>query len=228
MKRGRGGAGFTSWMVALAVAAVRLTSVDAQSQAQTPPFPKALLTYPTPMDPDDIGGVVTSLQGPEAGVWVIAETIDLPTKLVRIVLTDDDGRYLLPDLPKAAYQVFVRGYGLDDAKRSKAWPGQQLFFGVTAAATPDRSKARPAGVDRNVVITMWDDNGARDVPKAPTGDGQSSTTNSWTIPYPTEFVVRSLEERVDDAAAGWKGRGLWGTAPGKVLKFQVRPNPLAR
>ena len=69
-----------------------------------------------PIDPDDIGGVVTSARGPEAGVWVIAETTDLPTKFVRIVVTDDQGRYVLPDLPKASYTVWARGYGLVD------WP----------------------------------------------------------------------------------------------------------
>src|SRR3981189_2535849 len=63
---------------------------------------------------DDIGGVVTSSKGPEGGVWVIAETKDLPTKFARIVVTDDQGRYLIPDLPQANYQVFVRGYGLLD------------------------------------------------------------------------------------------------------------------
>jgi hypothetical protein len=30
------------------------------------------------IDNDDIGGVVTGPKGPEAGVWVIAETRDLP------------------------------------------------------------------------------------------------------------------------------------------------------
>ena len=52
---------------------------------------------------DDIGGVVTSEKGPEAGVWVIAETTDLPTKFVKIVVTDDRGRYVVPGLPKASY-----------------------------------------------------------------------------------------------------------------------------
>src|SRR5215211_5999055 len=60
----------------------------------------------------DLGGVVTSASGPEAGVWVIAETTDLPTKFIKIVVTDDQGRYVLPDLPSANYQVWVRGYGL--------------------------------------------------------------------------------------------------------------------
>ena len=59
------------------------------------------------VDADDLGGVVSSPKGPEAGVWVIAETSDLPTKFVKIVVTDDRGRYLLPDLPKANFNVWV-------------------------------------------------------------------------------------------------------------------------
>ena len=77
------------------------------------------------LDADDIGGVVTSTQGPESGVWVVAETMDLPTRFIRIVVTDDQGRYLLPDLPNATYEVFVRGYGLVDSARVTANPGQQ-------------------------------------------------------------------------------------------------------
>src|SRR5262250_2395705 len=60
----------------------------------------------------DIGGTVTSANGPEAGVWVIAETTDLPTKFAKVVVTDDRGRYVIPELPKASYDVWVRGYGL--------------------------------------------------------------------------------------------------------------------
>jgi len=71
----------------------------------------------------DLGGVVTSAGGPEAGVWVIAETTDLPTKYAKIVVTDDRGRYLIPDLPKASYSVWVRGYGLVDSPKTKAAPG---------------------------------------------------------------------------------------------------------
>ena len=56
------------------------------------------------MDADDIAGIVTSASGPEAGVWVIAETGDLPTRFAKIVVTDDQGRYLIPDLPAAKYQ----------------------------------------------------------------------------------------------------------------------------
>ena len=69
---------------------------------------------------NDLGGVVKSANGPEAGVWVIAETTDLPTKYAKIVVTDDRGRYVLPDLPKATFSVWVRGYGLVDSPKVKA------------------------------------------------------------------------------------------------------------
>ena len=62
--------------------------------------------------PTSIGGVVTGDRGPEAGVWVIAETRDLPTRYIKIVATDDQGRYMIPDLPRANYDIWVRGYGL--------------------------------------------------------------------------------------------------------------------
>src|SRR5688572_20544002 len=79
-----------------------------------------------PIDPDDVGGVVAGPKGPEAGVWVIAETTNTPTKFARMVVTDDEGRYLLPDLPRGQYQVFVRGYGLVDSAKVTVEPGQQL------------------------------------------------------------------------------------------------------
>ena len=91
------------------------------------------------IDPDDIGGVVTSTDGPEAGVWVIAETTDLPTTFARMVVTDDLGRYVLPDLPDASYEVFVRGYGLVDSARVRAMPGQMLD--LAAVVAPDARAA---------------------------------------------------------------------------------------
>src|SRR5829696_5912957 len=100
----------------------------------------------TAIDADDIAGVVTGARGPEAGVWVIAETSDLPTKFARIVVTDDEGRYLLPDLPKAKYDVWVRGYGLVDSPKQKADPGTTLNLRATSAPNP-RAAAQyyPAG-----------------------------------------------------------------------------------
>jgi hypothetical protein len=87
----------------------------------------------------DVGGVVSSFHGPEAGVWVIAETGDLPTKFAKIVVTDDHGRYLIPDLPNARYRVWVRGYGLVDSPKAQARPGQTL--NLTAAPAPDAAAA---------------------------------------------------------------------------------------
>jgi hypothetical protein len=99
-----------------------------------------------PVDADDLGGIVTGQSGPEAGVWVIAETADLPTKFVKIVVTDDRGRYLVPDLPKANYNVWVRGYGLVDSPKVQAAPGKSLNLKATPAPNP-RAAAEyyPAG-----------------------------------------------------------------------------------
>jgi len=80
-----------------------------------------------------IGGVVTGPNGPEAGVWVIAETTDLPTKFAKIVVADDQGRYLIPDLPPANYSLWVRGYGLVDSPKIQAVPGKVLNLSALAA-----------------------------------------------------------------------------------------------
>jgi hypothetical protein len=91
------------------------------------------------IDNDDIGGVVKGPGGPEAGVWVIAETSELPTKFTKIVVTDDRGRYLIPELPKARYSVWVRGYGLIDSPKVQAAPGKVLD--LTAVVAPSASAA---------------------------------------------------------------------------------------
>src|SRR6478609_2119694 len=91
------------------------------------------------IDADDIGGVVTGPSGPEAGVWVIAETTDLGTKMAKMVVTDDQGRYVIPDLPKAKYKVWVRGYGLVDSAKVDSEPGKQL--NLTAVKAPDEKAA---------------------------------------------------------------------------------------
>src|SRR5262245_11539149 len=70
----------------------------------------------------ELGGVVTGPGGPEAGVWVIAETTDLPTRFAKIVVTDGEGRYLIPEMPAAKYKVWVRGYGLVDSPKVDAEP----------------------------------------------------------------------------------------------------------
>jgi hypothetical protein len=97
------------------------------------------------IDADDIGGVVAGPNGPEAGVWVIAETRDLPVRYIKIVATDDRGRYVIPDLPRARYSIWVRGYGLVDSAKSTSEPGKLVNFTATAAPTPaDAAKYYPA------------------------------------------------------------------------------------
>jgi hypothetical protein len=97
-------------------------------------------------DGDDIAGVVTGPNGPEPGVWVIAETADLPTKFARIVVTDDQGRYLIPDLPRANYRIWVRGYGLVDSPKTDATPGHLLQLNaVPAPSARAAAEYYPAG-----------------------------------------------------------------------------------
>src|SRR5262245_3004668 len=88
------------------------------------------------VDPDDIGGVVSGPRGPEAGVWVIAESTGLSTTLRKIVVTDDQGRYLVPDLPKSDYNVWVRVYGLVDSRKVQAAPGKTLNLTAVPAPSP--------------------------------------------------------------------------------------------
>ena len=93
------------------------------------------------VDAEIITGVVTSSESPEAGVWVIAETDDLNTKFRKIVVTNDEGRFLLPELPQANYSVWVRGYGLVDSIPVTATPGQDLRLTAVVAKTPQEAAA---------------------------------------------------------------------------------------
>jgi hypothetical protein len=98
-----------------------------------------LRAQPVAIDADDIGGVVRGASGPEAGVWVIAETHDLAVRYIKIVVTDEQGRYVIPDLPDANYDVWVRGYGLVDSPKVKSRPGRQLE--LTAVPAPNEAAA---------------------------------------------------------------------------------------
>ena len=93
-----------------------------------------------------ITGTVQGEKGHEAGVWVIAETKDLPTNFIKIVVTDDRGRFMLPELPTANYKVWVRGYGLVDSTPIDRKPGAgQVTLKVTSAKTPqEAAKVYPA------------------------------------------------------------------------------------
>src|SRR5512145_513302 len=113
-------------MMAVRIAVLLVAAPVWLSAQQTPPGMS--------IGANDLGGGVTSANGPEAGVWVIAETADLPTTFARIVVTDDRGRYLLPDLPRASYSVWVRGYGLTDSPKVVSGPGKTL--NLTAVPAP--------------------------------------------------------------------------------------------
>jgi hypothetical protein len=130
-------AGVLMGMVALGVAI--LVAVD-QSRLAAQTHDPAVRVGPA-----DIGGVVTGPGGPEGGVWVIAETTDLPTRFAKIVVTDERGRYLLPDLPRATYKVWVRGYGLIDSAQVEAAPGKSLNLrSVTAPGLASAAEYYPA------------------------------------------------------------------------------------
>ena len=120
------------WCVSVAGAAILavLAGSPAQLNAQQPSGAAGVS-----IGDNDLGGVVTGPNGPEAGVWVIAETSELPTKFAKMVVTDDQGRYVLPDLPKANYSIWVRGYGLVDSPKAASAPGKML--NLTAVAAPN-------------------------------------------------------------------------------------------
>ena len=140
-----------------------------QARPQTGPVQQA--ANQVTIDADDIGGVVTSATGPEAGVWVIAETTDLPTKFRKIVVTDDLGRFVIPDLPaKASYKVWVRGYGLVDSGLAVAEPGAHLAL---AAIKAPNAKAAAQYYPANYWLSLMRVPPKDAFPMAPTADTPS-------------------------------------------------------
>jgi hypothetical protein len=95
---------------------------------------------PAAMADGYITGIVRSSAGPEAGVWVIAETDELKTGFIKIVVTDDDGRFVLPELPEATFNVWVRGYGLVDSVALEGRPGDRDVE-LTAVVAPSEAEA---------------------------------------------------------------------------------------
>jgi hypothetical protein len=128
-------------MTALSIVAVTAFLLGAGVPRAQQPAPQKPAADPAAIAIGDksIGGVVTSRFGPEAGVWVIAETRDLGTRFAKIVVTDERGRYVIPDLPKANYRVWVRGYGLVDSEKVPAELGKTL--NLTAVVAPNLAAA---------------------------------------------------------------------------------------
>src|SRR6267143_2440402 len=122
-----------------AAIALLLAGLAGHSQAQRKAKSKDAmkLSPPVKVGRADIGGVVSGPNGPEAGVWVIAETSGTPTKYAKVVVTDDKGRYLIPGLPKAKYySLWVRGYGLVDSPKVPATPGKIVYLSAVPAPSP--------------------------------------------------------------------------------------------
>lgn len=116
----------------------QLTAVAAVVALAT--LPVAAQQRPRNLPEGYISGQVVGERGPEAGVWVIAETTELKTPFVKIVVTDDEGRYVLPELPEATYNVWVRGYGLVDSAKVEGRPGDTgLELAAATASTPQEA-----------------------------------------------------------------------------------------
>jgi hypothetical protein len=178
---------------------------------------------------DEIGGVVASEKGPEAGVWVIAETSELPTRLSKTVVTDDRGRYLVPGLPKANYTVFARGYGLVDSPKVQSATGKTV--NLKPATAPDK-KAAAQIYPANYWYSLMKVPEKTDFPgTGPSGNGISTQVksqgqwihlvktdsceschqlgNKWTRTIPPQFA------KFDSPAQAWARRvksGQAGTA----------------
>ncbi|MEP7354929.1 MAG: hypothetical protein ABI824_17005, partial [Acidobacteriota bacterium] len=113
-------------------------AAPAAAKAATKATAAAKSKYVSP--PGYIGGVVTGEKGPEAGVWVIAETKDFNTGFIKIVVTNDQGQYMLPELSGANYKVWVRGYGLADSTPVDSKPTTTpLNLKVANAKTPQEA-----------------------------------------------------------------------------------------
>lgn len=220
----RSGARLAAW----AAAAAALLGAAEASRAQT--------SADVEIDENDIGGVVMSRNGPEAGVWVIAETSELDTRFARIVVTDDEGRFVVPDLPDADYSVWVRGYGLVDSQRAAARPGERIALTAAAAADPaaaaevypaiywysmmrlpseDEVAAIPGGLDR-YVATMKN--------LACVGCHQLGQESTRTIPSAlgdTESPIDAWTRRLQSGQAGGQmigiASGLLGGVPLRYL-----------
>ena len=221
----------TGIVAAAAVAVLGWVSVGARQRGQA-----------VPLDADDIGGVVTGPRGPEAGVWVIAETQDLPTRFSRTVVTDDRGRYLLPDLPKATYRVWVRGYGLVDSPRVQAAPGKALDLTAVPAPSPKAAALiYPAGywfaLMRPPEVTEFPGTGGNAVPTQFKTQAEwlrvVKSGNCWSCHQLGSKGTREVPTALGSfpsSTAAWERRILSGQAGGQMsalFNLLGRPRALA-
>ncbi|HXV47455.1 MAG TPA: carboxypeptidase-like regulatory domain-containing protein, partial [Candidatus Binatia bacterium] len=195
------------------------------------------------IDNDDIGGVVTSANGPEAGVWVIAESHDLPTRYAKMVVTDDQGRYVVPDLPKANYSVWVRGYGLLDSPKIKATPGNVVNHNAVIAPNeaaaahyypsiywysmlkiPDKGefggKGRiPAKLTQNQYLNLMKSNGCANCHSIGVRSMRSFPDN---VPFPLGKFANSEEAWLRRIKSGQAGESMTSIALKELGEAPIR------
>jgi hypothetical protein len=178
------------------------------------------------MGSDAISGVVTSTNAPEAGVWVIAETADLPTKFVKIVVTDDKGRYVLPQLPKANYRVWSRGYGLVDSSPVQSTPGKIVNLSAVAAPNAHAASEYYPAVYWFSLLRVPDKNEfpgtgpkGNGIPENMKSQGQwlhlLKTDSCWSCHQLGDKATREIPKSLghfDSSSAAWARRILSGQA----------------
>jgi len=224
--------------------------VSAPLAAQKTPIPRTPSVQDVQIDQASIGGVVLNANGgmPEAGVWVIAETKALPVPFRKIVVTDDEGRFVVPDLPDAAYELWVRGYGLKDSARVKASRGERVSLQVSNASSPqEAAKIYPADYWTSLVQVP----SKEQIPSRFTGVDHwvaawrsgcnqchqlgMTVTRRWTDPEEWDSIFR--RNRGMDGTADRLGRELlaknladWATRiqAGEVPPAPPRPSGLER
>src|SRR6266478_2410497 len=188
---------------------------------------------------DDIGGVVTSTKGPEAGVWVIAETADLPAKFVKIVVTDDRGRYLLPQLPKANYKVWVRGYGLVDSPPVQAAPGQPANLTAAVAPNPRAAAEYYPAIYWFSLLRVPDKSEfpgtgpkGNGIPETMKSQGQwlhlLKTDSCWSCHQMGDKATREIPKSLghfDSTTAAWSRRLLSGQAGNNMINGLAQLGP---
>ncbi len=190
-----------------------------------------LAAQPVSIDSDDIGGVVKSAKGPEAGVWVIAETTDLATRYIKTVVTDEQGRYVLPDLPQATYNVWARGYGLLDSPKIKTAPGK--IVNLAPVVAPD-AKAAAAYYPANYWYALMKVPDKSEFPgTGPKGNGISpniKVQGQWLHLVKTDSceschqlgnaytrTIPSMFSKLDSPAQAWMRRVQSGQAGNAML-----------
>jgi hypothetical protein len=183
-----------------------------------------------------ISGTVTGLKGPEPGVWVIAETADLPTQFAKIVVTDDRGRYLIPDLPKANYKVWVRGYGLVDSRPVQSEPGKDVNFKVDSESDPRKAASLYPAVYWYSLLKVPDEAEFGDTIRAKNGiSNRMHSQAEWLHIVKTDGCTachqlgdpasREIPKNLgafDSSIAGWRRRLQSGQAGANMVNYLVQ------